>query len=114
MENCLWTWNKARSREAVPAVSREMAVAWSRVSAGVKKQMELAYVLLTPLRPGNAGTPHCFWGKVSPLFAHQATNGLALQVSHVASLGAWERTRQIAKQRFECLQLWGRGGSWNR
>jgi len=44
MENCLWTWNKARSREAVPAVSREMAVAWSRVSAGVKKQMELAYV----------------------------------------------------------------------
>ena len=45
MENCLWTWNKARSREAVPAVSREMAVAWSRVSAGVKKQLELAYVL---------------------------------------------------------------------
>lgn len=45
MENCLWTWNKARSHEAAPAVSRETAVAWSRVSAGDKKQMELAYVL---------------------------------------------------------------------
>ena len=45
MENCLWTWNKARSREAVPAVSREIAVAWSRVSAGDKKQIELAYIL---------------------------------------------------------------------